>query len=580
MTIHDLVGVLRKSRVIVPPERLDAFLQERRDRWRLLNSPAQAAAMLLHGGLVSQFQAKHLLQGRSKGFWIKRYLVLEDLGTGGMGRVFLCEQTPMNRLVAVKVLPAGMPPGALERFLREARASAALDHPNIVRAFDVDHENRFHFLVMEFVDGPTLGDLVDEQGPLEIAPACHYAAQAALGLHHAHEAGWIHRDVKPGNLLLDRTGTVRVLDLGLARFVFGVDEQLTKQFDDQSLIGTADYIAPEQTLPDHEVDRRADVYSLGATIFFLLTGRPPYNEGNVLQKLMAHQLSDPPLLTQLRAAVPRELALLVQQMMAKDPAKRPPSAEAVVLALEPFAEGGPFPPDPRAMPNRCARVRQLAQAASAASAVSASHISRPAHAFTSRTPRPPQTRRTHAADGANGVDGAKDMERPRRRRTLLLAMLGVGVVVIVSGAGGLGWWGWGLLQGGGPALVPKMGPLTQPPDKKDKDDPFKGPFLSPQEAAQKVDQRCGVQFVVRSTGLSKSRTILFLNSEANYRAENNFAIVVHGIDRNPAIAVDDLPATYQNKTVRASGRVILFDGRPEIVLDDPSQVEIVADAKK
>jgi serine/threonine protein kinase len=483
----------------------------------------------------------------------------------------------MNRLVAVKVLPANMQPGALERFLREARASAALDHPNIVRAFDVDHEDRFHFLVMEFVDGPTLGDLVDGQGPLPIGSACQYAAQAALGLHHAHEAGWIHRDVKPGNLLVDRTGTVKVLDLGLARFVLGVDEQLTKQFDDQCLIGTADYIAPEQTLPDHEVDRRADIYSLGATIFFLLTGRPPYNEGNVLQKLMAHQLSDPPLLTQLRAAVPHELAVLVQQMMAKNPAKRPETAEAVAAALAPFANEGPYPPDPRALPDRCPRVRQLLQAASMASTAGKSKITLPSNDIASGGP--PLKRKHLGNSGVNGVNELAEIRPAPQRNVLLFATLGgVALVLLIGCAGGLGWWGWGMLQGGRPAVV--VPPVVQPIVRKDKDGLPKGLILNPQQAGKLVDQRCSVQFVVKSTGLSKTRTILFLNSEGNYRDEQNFAIVVHNIDKNPAIAVDDLAASFQGKTIRASGRVILFDGRPEIVVDDPSQVEVLADGKK
>jgi serine/threonine protein kinase len=573
VTIHDLVGVLRKSGV-VPQEQLDAFLRERTERWRLLNSPAQAAAMLLHGGLVSQFQAKHLLQGRSKGFWIKRYLVLEDLGTGGMGRVFLCEQTPMNRLVAVKVLPANMQPGALERFMREARASAALDHPNIVRAFDIDHEDRFHFLVMEFVDGPTLGDLVDSKGPLPIGPACHYAAQAALGLHHAHEAGWIHRDVKPGNLLVDRTGTVKVLDLGLARFVLGVDEQLTKRFDEECLIGTADYIAPEQTLPDHEVDCRADLYSLGATIFFLLTGRPPYNEGNVLQKLMAHQLSDPPLLTQLRAAVPHELAVLVQQMMSKNPAKRPQSAEAAALALEPFAQEGPYPPDPRALPDRCPRVRQLLQVQSTAPSASKSKITPPSHAIAAGVPRPVSRK---GAD-VNGVDEATIARSPRRRRMLRYASIAGGGVVFFF-ACIVAWTVWELFQGAARPIVPAgPGPGAQPVAKKD-EAAFKDVFFTVAQARLMVDKQCGVQFLVRSTGLSRNRNILFLNSEVNFKDEQNFTIVVHNVDKQPNPA-EEIEKSFKGKMIRVSGKVTLRENQPQILVDNPSQVQVVDNAKK
>src|SRR5262249_27217213 len=154
------------------------------------------------------------------GFSIGKYKVLERIGLGGMGQVYLCEHERMRRRVAVKVLPTSSlkDPGALERFEREARAAALLDHPNIVRAFDLDQDGQLHFMVMEYVDGPTLYDLVRQNGPMDIGRACHYMRQAATGLQHAHEAGLIHRDIKPSNILVDRAGTVKLLDLGLARF--------------------------------------------------------------------------------------------------------------------------------------------------------------------------------------------------------------------------------------------------------------------------------------------------------------------------------------------------------------------------
>jgi hypothetical protein len=567
VTIHDFVGVLRRSKVVAENQ-LDNFLRERNDRWRLLNSPAQAAAMLLHGGLLSNFQAKHLLAGRSKGFWIKRFLVLEELGSGGMGRVFLCEQTSMNRLVAVKVLPAQTPVGALERFMREARASAALDHPNIVRAFDVDHDDRFHFLVMEFVEGPTLAHLVEQQGPLAVAPACHYTAQAALGLHHAHEAGWIHRDVKPANLLVDRTGTVKLLDLGLARFVLGEDEQLTKKLDDTSLIGTADYIAPELTLPDEVVDCRADIYSLGATLFYLLTGRPPYNEGSILQKLMAHQLSDPPLLTQLRTSVPSELADLVQRMMARKSVRRPQTAEDVADELQPFLAGGPFPPEPKALPQHCQRVRQLigvtptpAAAKSAKSLAGRSKAALLLSGAAATTPAPAVTRR-----------------RRRKRQILLGATLGGSVLVLATCMLG-GWWGVSKLRGGTGGQPQEKSPVNAATAPAKKSDAPPTGVLTPEEAAKHIDERCCVQFLVRRAALSTGQNILFLNSETNYKADTNFTIVVQGIERQGPTTVAELPTAYQGKTVRATGVVVLFQGRPEIIVSDLTQVEVVAEGK-
>jgi serine/threonine protein kinase len=577
VTIHDFVGVLRRSKVVAD-EVLDGFLRERHDRWRQLNSPAQAAAMLFHGGLLSQFQAKHLLAGRAKGFWIKRYLVLEELGSGGMGRVFLCEQTPMNRLVAVKVLPSQTPAGALERFMREARASAALDHANIVRAFDVDHEDRFHFLVMEYVDGPTLAHLVEKQGPLAIGPACHYVAQGALGLSHAHDAGWIHRDVKPANLLVDRTGTVKLLDLGLARFILAADEELTKNLDDQSLIGTADYIAPELTLPDEAVDCRADIYSLGATLFYLLTGRPPYNEGSILQKLMAHQLSDPPLLTQLRVAIPAELAEVVQRMMSRKASRRPQTGEDVADELQPFLDGGPFPPEPRVLPVHCQRVRQVLGAAPA-----------PASSKSGKSPKSAQSGKSGKSMAglskaatllSGGSSGARLLTRRRKRKRLLLlgAAIGGGLFLLTS-CSVVGWWGLGKLRGDASGPATDRPAIASAPGPAKKEAPPPAGVLTPQEAAQKIDQRCCVQFLVRRAALSTAQNIMFLNSEANYKADTNFTIVVQGIDRQPQATIADLPNHYQGKTVRATGVVVLFQGRPEIIVGDLAQVEIVADAK-
>ena len=225
--------------------------------------------MLVRDGLLTHFQAEQFLQGKWRRFTIGKYKVLETLGAGGMGSVYLCEHKLMRRRVAVKVLPAAKAedPAALERFYREARAVAALDHPNIVRAYDIDQDENLHFLVMEYVDGASLQEIVKKSGPLDVLRACHYIRQAAVGLQHAHEAGLVHRDIKPGNILVDRTGTVKILDMGLARFFHDEEDMLTKKYD-ENVLGTADYLAPEQALDSHGVDIRADIYSLGATFYF------------------------------------------------------------------------------------------------------------------------------------------------------------------------------------------------------------------------------------------------------------------------------------------------------------------------
>src|SRR5262249_44283524 len=162
----------------------------------------------------------------------------------------------------------------------EARAVAALDHPNIVRAYDIDQDENLHFLVMEYVDGANLQDLVKKSGPLDPVRAAHYIYASAIGLHHAHGMGLIHRDIKPGNILVDRSGVVKILDMGLARFFHDEEDMLTKKYD-ENILGTADYLAPEQAVDSHSVDIRADIYSLGATFYFLLSGQPPFPEGSV-----------------------------------------------------------------------------------------------------------------------------------------------------------------------------------------------------------------------------------------------------------------------------------------------------------
>jgi eukaryotic-like serine/threonine-protein kinase len=307
----------------------------------------ELAARFVRDGLLTPFQADRLLQGKWQSLVIAgKYAILAPLGAGGMGQVFLAEHTMLRRRSAIKILPARLmaDPAAVGRFNREARAVASLDHPNIVRAYDVDTADDLHFLVMEYVDGVSLQELVGRLGPVEPAAAANYIAQAARGLQHAHEGGWVHRDVKPANLLLDRSGIVKVLDLGLARLLAEDSEPLTGLLD---AIGTADYLAPEQADDSHGVDIRADIYSLGATLYFLLSGKPPFSEGTPAQRVLGHQTRPPRPIRDVRPEVPPGLARVVVRMLAKDPAGRYPEPAAVSEALEPWAGGGAaFPPPP------------------------------------------------------------------------------------------------------------------------------------------------------------------------------------------------------------------------------------------
>ncbi|HEV3021395.1 MAG TPA: serine/threonine-protein kinase, partial [Pirellulales bacterium] len=245
---------------------------------------------LTEAGLLTDWQSRQLLEGRNRGFFVGKYKLLDHLGTGGMGSVFLAEHVLMRRRVAIKVLPTSRvhDTSYLGRFYREARAAAALDHPNIVRAFDVDNEGDVHYLVMEYVTGRDLNSIVARDGPLDFVTAAENFRQAADGLAHAHRAGLVHRDIKPANLLVDDGGTVKLLDLGLARFEADDEASLTRQFDEK-VLGTVDYLAPEQAFDSHLVDTRADIYSLGCTLYFALSGHPPFPTGTLAQRMLWHQ---------------------------------------------------------------------------------------------------------------------------------------------------------------------------------------------------------------------------------------------------------------------------------------------------
>ena len=229
----------------------------------------------------------------------------------------------MQRPVALKVLPTNQAenPEALARFYREARAAAMLDHPNIADFYDIHRANSIHFLVMEFIHGLDLDGLVQRIGPLSPGRAAEYIRQAASGLQHAHEAGLVHRDIKPGNLLVNRTGTVKILDLGLVR-ISQSDDGLTKGQNFRYVLGTLDYQAPEQAVNSHDVDIRADIYSLGATLYFLLTGQPVFPEGTIAEKLSWHQRRQPRPISDYRADVPAGLIAVVNRMLAKSPSDR------------------------------------------------------------------------------------------------------------------------------------------------------------------------------------------------------------------------------------------------------------------
>ncbi len=262
-----------------------------------------------------------------------RYRVLALLGQGGMGAVYKAEHRRMERIVALKVIRPGFidNAAAVQRFQQEVKAAARLHHPHIVAAYDADEAGGLHFLVMEYVEGQSLADYLRERGPPPVAEACDYARQAALGLQHAHEQGMVHRDVKPHNLMRTPDGQIKILDFGLARLGRVVEPTAVLPDGDSAVsqlthagmvMGTADYIAPEQADDAHKADGRADVYSLGCTLYHLLTGSVPYPGGSVLDKLRHHAAGRPPAPAALRRDLPPALAAVVLKLMAPAPAAR------------------------------------------------------------------------------------------------------------------------------------------------------------------------------------------------------------------------------------------------------------------
>jgi eukaryotic-like serine/threonine-protein kinase len=348
-TSADLFSLITQSE-LVDPQQLRSYEVNLRTQDLMTDDAVECAQLMVCEGLLTQFQARLLLQGKWKNFFLGgKYKVLEQLGAGGMGSVFLCEHRYMRRRVAVKVLPPekSQSQTMLDRFLREAQAVARLDHPNIVRAHDIGNHGGMYYLVLEYIEGVNLHQLVEEHGRLPVNRAVNYICQSAMGLEYAHRSRLIHRDVKPANLLLDQSGVVKVLDLGLARFAEDSLSDSTKKDDGDGagLLGTADYIAPEQAIDPGLADHRSDIYSLGATLFYLLTGQPLFSGGTIAQKLIRHQTAHPTPVEALRPEVPRGIRDVVQWMLSKKPDDRPQTALKAAEALRDWYEpvGAPSP---------------------------------------------------------------------------------------------------------------------------------------------------------------------------------------------------------------------------------------------
>jgi serine/threonine-protein kinase len=308
---------------------------------------------LIRRGWLTPYQMNKVFQGKTAELVLGQYVLLERLGEGGMGAVFKARHRLMNRIVALKLIKPELlaHPHAQERFRHEIQAAAKCVHPNIVIAHDADEVDGKHYLTMELVTGSNLATLVKTRGPLPINIACDFARQAACGLAHAHEKGLVHRDIKPSNLLLipaadgQPGGTIKILDLGLARLRGTGSRDTTKEelTEPGAVVGTADYMAPEQALDSRQADIRADIYSLGCTLYFLLAGQPPFPGGTSMEKLFSHHQMEPLPIEHCRPEVSPELVVVLRKMMAKKREERFQTPNEVAAALQPFCTNEPAP---------------------------------------------------------------------------------------------------------------------------------------------------------------------------------------------------------------------------------------------
>lgn len=340
ITTEKLIELIKRSGLVRNEDLAEFMGRHARQTGGVISADSELLAeQIVDAGLVTRWQMDQLLKGKYRGFQLGKYTLKGHLGTGGMSSVYLSEHPIMRRPVAIKVLPKKRVSKSsyLERFELEARAVAALDHPNIVRAYDIDNEGDTHYIVMEYVEGKDFQRIVEHEGPLSFERAADYIAQAAVGLQHAHEAGVVHRDIKPANCLVDKGGTVKVLDMGLAKFA--TEEASLSAVHKDSVVGTADYLAPEQAVNSSRVDTRADIYGLGGTLYFLLTGHPPFPKGTLTERLLKHQKEEPASIYVDRPDAPATLVDICRRMMMKDPSQRIQTASDVASELRQWLSG-------------------------------------------------------------------------------------------------------------------------------------------------------------------------------------------------------------------------------------------------
>lgn len=336
------LACLKRSGILSEEQFNDSLSQLKKRQGGKRLSAQEVAKFYVDAGLMTTWQSVKLLRGRFKGFFLDQYQLMDHLGTGGMSTVYLAKHKLTGQKRAIKVLPRDKidERSYLTRFYREARSVAALDHHNIVRIYDVANDGETHFMVMEYAQGADLFDIAEGKKDLDPELVRDCIRQTATGLDHAHKNGIVHRDIKPANLLLNDKGQIKILDLGLALLKTESSEFGLSARHDEQTMGTADYLAPEQALNSHEVDHRADIYSLGCTLYYMLTGQPPFPTGSIAQRIAAHQTKQPTRITKLRSDCPADLLAICDKMMQKDPDDRFQDCPELIAALDgqPFAK--------------------------------------------------------------------------------------------------------------------------------------------------------------------------------------------------------------------------------------------------
>jgi serine/threonine protein kinase len=382
-TVESLVSLLRDGKFLSSPQIKTLTDELARD----FSNPEALVNELQQRDWLTAFQAARLVEGREESLTIGPYVLLEPLGEGGMGQVYKARHPTLDRVVALKVIRQqhlADDPEIVRRFQREARAAAVLTHPNVVLIYDSGNARDTYYIAMQYLEGADLARLVKEQGPLPIAQACDFIRQAAMGLQHLHEHGMVHRDIKPSNLMAtsaaaaraaeavdpgttvaDRPSrarktavlprptkpgdgpVIKLLDMGLVRLDYAVDRSANGSLTQAgSMVGTPDYIAPEQARDARRVDIRGDLYSLGCSFYYLLSGRAPFPDGTAIEKVLMHQLDEPKPIQEVRPEVDAEVAAVLRKLMAKRPMDRYQTPAEVVEALAPLAQPKLEPAEP------------------------------------------------------------------------------------------------------------------------------------------------------------------------------------------------------------------------------------------